>query len=83
MKKMNSWLLVAALIICTVLAGCGGGGSSEETKTVKVTYALNYDGAPAGTVKEIEKDDVPPQIADPSREGYNITSSRVFPLCFF
>ena len=70
MKKLNSWLLAVALIICTVLAGCGGGGSSEETKTVKVTYDLNYEGAPASTVKEIEKDDVPPQIADPSREGY-------------
>ena len=43
--------------------------SSREVKKSKLTYNLNYEGAPEATSVEIEEGEIVKPIADPTREG--------------
>ena len=43
--------------------------SSREVKKSKLTYNLNYEGAPEATTVEIEEGEIVKPIADPTREG--------------
>ena len=83
---MNKKLMItaAALLAFTSLVGCnvktGGNtgssgdntsGSSVEPDTkCTVTFDLNYDGAPAPTTVQVEKDDYVDEPDDPTRDNY-------------
>ena len=81
MKKR--FVIVALLLLCAVLlSACGGGDQPAPTaaptevpapKAFKVTFDLNYDGAPAAQVIDVQAENAAEQPDDPARTGYSFT----------
>ncbi len=81
--KNKKLFLASVLCVSAILAACNmqpnekasskvkssKTTSSREVKKSKLTYNLNYEGAPEATSVEIEEGEIVKPIADPTREG--------------
>lgn len=83
--KNKKLFLAGVLCLSAILAACNvtpseSGGKSSRVKSSKptssvqvvkhkLTFDLNYEGAPEATVKEVEEGEVAKPIAEPTREG--------------
>lgn len=81
--KNKKLFLASVLCVSAILAACNMQAnekssskakpskttSSREVKKSKLTYNLNYEGAPEATSVDIEEGEIVKPIADPTREG--------------
>ena len=78
--KNRNWILALVLLIAAfALTACGGDSTPAATATPKpaaeidFTVDLNYDGAPAATVRKIKEGGAAEEPAKPVRENYEFT----------